>query len=153
MDNNIEYKKLIEAALFMSPKALSVSDISGITGIATIGTLESLLNSLVEDYKSEKTSLQILKIDNKYMFGLKEPYATKVNSLASGPDISKGALKILAYVSKNNGVMQSELVKIFGTSTYDYMKELLENEFVKTTRFKRSKKVETTTKFKEYFNV
>jgi chromosome segregation and condensation protein ScpB len=49
--------------------------------------------------------------------------------------------------------MQSELVKIFGTSTYDYMKELLENEFVKTTRLKRSKKVETTTKFKEYFNV
>jgi segregation and condensation protein B len=151
--DNLEYKKLIEAALFMSPKALSVADISGITGIATIGTLESLLNSLVEDYKSEKTSLQILKIDNKYMFGLKEPYATKVNSLASGPDISKGALKILAYVNKNNGVMQSELVKIFGTSTYDYMKELLENEFVKTTRFKRSKKVETTTKFKEYFNV
>ena len=151
--DNLEYKKLIEAALFMSPKALSVADISGITGIATIGTLESLLNSLVEDYKSEKTSLQILKIDNKYMFGLKEPYATKVNSLASGPDISKGALKILAYVNKNNGVMQSELVKIVGTSTYDYMKELLENEFVKTTRFKRSKKVETTTKFKEYFNV
>ena len=49
--------------------------------------------------------------------------------------------------------MQSAIVKAFGSSTYDHMKELLEQEFVVTKKLGRSKRVETTQKFKEYFGV
>ena len=87
------------------------------------------------------------------MFSLKEPYASKVAGLASGPDISRGALRILAYISKNDGVLQSSVVKNFGSSVYDYIKELTEKEFIETQKIGRSKKITTTDKFKEYFNV
>lgn len=149
----VDYKKLVEAALFMSPRAMSVAEISTTTGIAAMGILQGILNSLVEQYKSGDTALEVVKISDKYMFTLKEPYASKVSKLATGPDLSRGSLRILAYINKNDGLMQSSLVKLFGATTYDHMKELVEKEFVETKKIGRSKKITTTTKFKEYFNV
>jgi segregation and condensation protein B len=152
-DDVIDYKKLIEAALFMSSKAVGLDELAEQTGIASKGTLQSMLDSLINYYNASDTALEILRIGDKYMFGLKEPYASKVASLAGGPDITKGALRILAYVNKNEGVLQSSLVKIFGSTTYDYIKELRESEFITTEKYKSSRKVTTTQKFKEYFNV
>lgn len=152
MADESEYKRLIEAALFMSPNPLSVNELVSITGIMSPGKVQELARSLADEYKVRETSLQILEMDNRYMFGLKEPYASKVSALASGPDLSRGALRLLAFVSRNQGAVQSDLVKTFGSSTYDYMKELVEKRFVETKPFKRSRKVATTPKFDEYFS-
>jgi chromosome segregation and condensation protein ScpB len=153
MPDNIDYRKLVEAALFMSSKAVSIEELSEHTGIASSGTLRGLLDDLINSYSNGDTSLEVLRIGDKYMFGLKEPYASRVASLAGGPDISKGALRILAYINKNEGVLQSTLVKTFGSTTYDYVKELKESEFIETEKYRTSKRVSTTQKFKEYFNV
>lgn len=148
-----DYKKLIEATLFMSQNALGANEIGGIIGLANIGKVEELVKELEKEYNERDTALTIIEIGGKYMLTLKEPYASRVSSLASGPEISKGALKILAYVSKNNGIMQSEIVKIFGDATYAYVKELVEKEFIEAKKSGRSKKLFTTLKFKEYFAV
>ncbi|MDE1855233.1 MAG: SMC-Scp complex subunit ScpB [Candidatus Micrarchaeota archaeon] len=148
----IDYKRLIEAALFMSPNALSAQDLSGITGIKSVGHIEQMLNELKAEYDSRDTSLEIIEIDRKYMLSLREPYASRMSSLASGPDITKGALKVLAYVSQNDNTMQSYLVKVFGTSTYDHMKELMEHGFVERRKQGRSWRINVTNKFREYFN-
>jgi segregation and condensation protein B len=153
MEENSDHKKLIEAALFMSPSAMSINEISAATGIASPGTIERLLNELMSEYESRDTSLRVMSISGKYMLSLKDPYISKVSSLAKGPDISRGALRVLAYISKNEGTLQSDLVKYFGSSTYDYMKELSEKEFVESHKFKRTKRIETTPKFNEYFGV
>jgi len=153
VDAQLDYKKLIEAALFMSPNALSVGELAEIIGIASMGHVEGLARKLVEEYKGRDTALEVIEIDKRFMFSLKEPYASKVSKLASGPEIGKGSMRLLAYISKNNNVMQSELVRLFGTSTYDHMKELVEKGFVESKRQGRSKKITVTNKFKEYFNV
>ena len=152
-DVAVDYKRLIEAALFMSPKALSVAELSGITGVASMGHVEEMIKQLVAEYSASGTALQIFEIDKKFMLGLREPYASRVSSMASGPDLSRGALRILAYISKNEDALQSAIVKLFGESTYEYVKELREKEFLETKKEGRSRKLMTTTKFKEYFNV
>ena len=146
-------KNLIEAALFMASKALSAEEIASIVGIGAIGQVESYIKQLEEDYKSRNGALEIQELGGKYLLTVKEEYANKVSSLASGPEISKGALRLLAYISKNNGILQSELVKAFGETTCDYVKELAEKEFVTTKRQGRSKKIYITQKFNEYFSV
>ena len=153
MEGLLDYNKLVEAALFMASKAVGLDELSKQTGITSKVKLESIISDLIEQYKNDDTSLEIAKIGDKYMFSLKEPYASKVSSLAGGPDITKGALRVLSYVNKNEGILQSSLVKIFGGSTYDHIKELLENDFIEAKKFKTSKKITTTQKFKEYFNV
>jgi segregation and condensation protein B len=153
MEEQLDYKKLIEAALFMSPNALGIQELSDITGIASVGHVEDIVRKLVSDYKLKDTALEIIEIDKKFMFALREPYATRVSRYASGPDIGKGALRLLAYISKNNNTLQSGLVKIFGESTYDHVKELVEKGFIEKRKQGRSSRISITNKFKEYFNV
>lgn len=153
MGDNFEYRKMVEAALFVSSKAMSVAEIAAAVGVASVGTMQGIIDQLVKEYESRESALGIFKVGDKYILSLKEPYASRVNSLAGEPDISKSSLRILAFISKNEPVMQSAIVKSFGSSTYDHMKELLEKEFVMTKKIGRSKRVETTQKFKEYFGV
>jgi segregation and condensation protein B len=148
-----DYKKTIEAALFVSGRAMEVDEIAKVVGIASPGHVKKILEELISDYQTRDSSLVISKVGDKYTLGVKNEYAEKVNSLAGTPEISKSSLRILAYISKNEPVMQSSVVKAFGSSTYDHMKELLENEFVRTMKVGRTKKIETTNKFKEYFNL
>lgn len=131
---------------------MSIQDIMNATGISSPGFIEKSLKELMEQYASNGTALKIEEIGGKYMFSLKEPYASRVAGMAVGPDISRGSLRILAYISKNNGILQSELVKAFGSSVYDHVKELTEKEFLEAKKQGRSKKITTTAKFKEYFN-
>ena len=153
MEEQTDYKNLVEGALFMSQNALGISELSRVTGIMSPGHIQKILDELIEDYNARHTSLTIVAIDKKYVFSLKEPYASKLGSMANAPDITKGALRLLAYINKNNGIVQSALVKAFGASTYDHIKELTEAEFIESKKFGRTKKITTTNKFKEYFNV
>ncbi|MFI5412463.1 MAG: SMC-Scp complex subunit ScpB [Candidatus Micrarchaeales archaeon] len=151
--NNSDYKKIVEAALFVSGRAMDLEEIAEIAGIGSIGHLKKVIEELTNDYQSRDSSLVISKVGERYVLGVKNEYAEKVNSLAGAPDISKSSLRILAYISKNEPVMQSNLVKVFGSATYEHMKELLEKEFVRAMRVGRTKRVETTSKFREYFSL
>lgn len=148
-----DYKKEIEAAMFVSNKAMSVQEIGESLGIKSFSSVKSIISALIEDYKARDSALEIIEINGKYLLTVRKEYLAKVNRLAGTPDISKPGLRILAYISKNEPVMQSRLVKIFGTSAYIYIKELLESEFISSTRFKTTKSIKTAPKFAEYFSL
>jgi segregation and condensation protein B len=148
-----DYKKTIEAALFVSGRAMDVDEIAVVAGIASVGHVKKLLDELISDYQQRDSSLVVSKLGEKYSLGIRNEYAEKVNRLAGSPEISKSSLRILAYISKNEPVMQNSIVKAFGSSTYEHIKELLEKEFIKANRIGRTKRIETTGKFKEYFNL
>jgi segregation and condensation protein B len=152
-DSMEDYKRLAEAALFVSGKAMSVDELAKALGIASVGAIPGMLAELTSEYEKNNSALGIFKIGDRYVMGVKEPYASKVNSLAGKPDLSSGALRILAYVSKNEPVIQSSVVKTFGSTSYDYIKELVGKDFISTKRSGRSKSIQTTQRFREYFNV
>lgn len=151
--NNSNYKKVIESALFVSGRAMDTDEIAKIAGIGSVGHVKKMLDELISEYQVRDSALIISKVGEKYTLGIRNEYAEKVGSLAGAPDISKSSLRILAYISKNEPVMQNSIVKAFGSATYDHMKELHEKEFIKTSKVGRTKRVETTDKFKEYFNL
>lgn len=146
-------KRLVESALFISGKAMSAEDVSKATGIESVGQIKRMLKELEDDYRVSETSLCVSQVGNRYVMELKEPYASKVNGMADAADLSKSALRVLAYISRNEPIMQSKLVKIFGSATYQYMKELIKNDFVAASRYGRTKRISTTPRFLEYFNL
>lgn len=148
-----EHKELAEAALFVSGKALSAEELASALGISSIGYFRRLMDELVEEGKSSAGPFSVSRIGEKYELGVKEPYASRVNGLAGKPDITRGSLKVLAYVSKNEPIMQSSIVRAFGSSTYDHIRELVEKDFITTKKVGRTKRVATTARFREYFNV
>lgn len=152
MDEN-EYKNLIEAALFISGKPMNINEIASALGIISVGYLKNAADKLLDEYKNKNGSLIMVKIGDKYELTLKEPYASKVSSLAGSPDITKTSLKVLAYISKNEPIMQSSIIKAFGPSSYMHIKELTEKDFLTAKKAGRTKKLETTQKFKEYFKL
>lgn len=152
-EKNAEYKRIAEAALFVSGRAMGPDEIAAVLGVASVGFVKKMMDDFVEEYNARSSPLMISKLGDKYTLGVKEQYVGKVNQLAGTPDISKSSLRILAFISKNEPVMQNQIVKAFGTSAYDHIHELLEKEFIARKPVGRTKKVETTQKFREYFNV
>jgi segregation and condensation protein B len=132
---------------------MELEEMAKIAGIGSIGHAKKLLAELIKDYDTRDTALKISEIGGKYSLGVKNEYAEMVGSLAGAPEISKSSLRILAYVSKNEPVMQNSIVKAFGSSTYEHIKELQEKEFIRAMRAGRTKRIETTEKFREYFGL
>ena len=149
----LQSKRVIEAVLFVSGRALSLNEISDASGLASVGQIGKLLKELESEYAAADTALKISKIGDKYIMELKSEYSNRVGRISGSPDLTKSALRALAYISKNEPVMQSNMVKIFGPSIYKYLKELVEGDFISATRYGRTKKLNTTQKFREYFTL
>ncbi len=149
----MEQMRLAEAALFVSGRAMSVEEVAKVLGVASIGYVKKLLDNLIQEYEKGTSALTLVNIGDKYTLAVKPAYASKVSELAGAPEISKSALRILAYIGRNEPIMQNSIVKAFGSSTYDHIKELSEKEFITSQRKGRTKRIETTQKFREYFNM
>lgn len=152
-DRETENTKILEAVLFASGKSMTLGELSKAIGVASPGYVGKMLDKLIEKYSNENTPIGIFKLGDKYMMGVKEKYSYMIKEFAGKPDISKGGLRILAYISKNEPLMQSVVVKAFGSSSYIYLKELADKEFIETKKEGRSKRLTITKKFVEYFDV
>ena len=147
-------KKLIEAALFISGRALSMNEFRSLTGIGAVGYLKKVIDELKNDYNSRGSAIEIVNIEDKYLMQVKDEYLSRVKSFAQDQEISKSALRVLAYISKiskNGFCIKSDVAKKLGSYVYPLVKELVESGFVKEKRFGRTSKLILTEKFRKYF--
>lgn len=145
----MEPKRLIEAALFMSGRELSVPELKKLTGIASAGHIRSMIEELQQDYVG--SSVGIFEADGAYLMRVKDDYVGHVKQFAQSATISKSALRTLSYVARHNGILKSEVVKRIGTMVYDDVRELVENGFILQRKYGRSSKLFLTDKFRAYF--
>ncbi len=146
-----EEKRLMEAALFISSRAMSLEEFRTLTGIGALGYLQGVLNELKKEYEDRGSAIEIIELDGKYAMRVRNEHLARVKQFAQDTEISKSALRTLAYISKNDGILKSTLVKRIGTHVYADVKELVEAEFVKAQKSGRTSKLVLTEKFKKYF--
>jgi segregation and condensation protein B len=146
-----EEKSIIEAALFMSSRAMSLEEFRTLTGIGALGYIQSVIAELKKDYDDRGSAIEIADLDGKYLLRIRNEYLPRVKQFAQDTEISKSALRTLAYISKHDGILKSALVKKIGTSIYQDVKELVENDFLKSQKAGRTSKLILTEKFKRYF--
>jgi segregation and condensation protein B len=147
----LEPKRVIEAALFISSKPLSLSELGGYIGVAAPGFVEGLLKALAAEYDSAGSAVKIAEEPGGYIMRLRTDYAAKVAPLAQEAEISRGALKILAYISQNEGIEQSKVADTLGSTIYERIKELVDKGFLDKQRKGRTSVLRTTQKFRDYF--
>jgi len=143
--------RVIEAALFQSSKPLKVEDFSRITAIAAPGHIEGLLKDLQAEYAQRGSPIQIVFENNAWVMRLRAEYVQKVAEFAKEAEVSKGGLRLLAFISKNEGVTQSQAARVLGSTVYQYVGELVESGFITAERKGRTRVLKTTQKFKDYF--
>lgn len=150
MDDN-ESRAVIEAALFMSSRPLSLQEMGKLIGVAAPGFVAQKLRALQDAYNGAGSAIEIVEEGGKYYMRVRQQFVPAVKSFAQAAEISQHALKTLAYVAKNEGVTKRTLFLKLGGGIYEDVNELVEKGFVTTKRAGRTKAVSTTPKFKAYF--
>jgi len=145
---NLEQK--VEAILFMAGKSVTIMDIQKITG-ADLISLKQAISNLQHWYSSRKSWLEIIKVDKSYLMRLKPEFTDIVTPIVQETELSKRSLRVLAVIAKNNGVLQSKVVKMLGPSVYDAVKELTQKGYITTEVKGHSKILKLTKKFTTYF--
>jgi segregation and condensation protein B len=149
---NTDPKRIIEAALFMSSKALSAKDLAKVAGIGAVGFVKGQIEALQKEYEERGSAIRVYGEPEGYIMRVAPEYELIVGQLAKEADVSRAALKALAVISKNEGIEQSKLVKMVGSSTYDGVHELEAKGFINSHKKGRTKILKTSKKFKEYFS-
>lgn len=144
-------KGVIEAALFISARPLSLEELRTVTGIGAFGYLRNVVVSLQEEYDKNGSALEIIEVDGKYLMRVRNEYIERVKQFAQEAELSRAALRTLAYISKHDGILKSEVVRRIGTQAYQDVKELTGAGFVRQQKTGRSSRLFLTGKFKKYF--
>ncbi|OYT55018.1 MAG: hypothetical protein B6U72_00750 [Candidatus Altiarchaeales archaeon ex4484_2] len=148
-----ETKKLVEAALFIAGRPLSVEDIASACSSGNPGSIRQYLEELREEYLSRGTGIVVEEVSDGYRMTLEAGVERQILHLAPEKEISSAALKTLALIAHQQPVKQSDVVRIRGNRAYRYIKELREQDFIETKKHGRTLILSTTPRFSEYFNI
>ena len=148
----MDLKSRIEAVLFVTGKAVTLSEISQILETEEQEVEEAML-SLIFDYSSREGALEI-DDENGYIIQVKSEYMDIVEKLCP-VDISEAVLKTLTVIKLKEPIRQAELKELRGSTAYDHVQELLNLGLISRKKDKngRSYNLKTTPKFTEYFKI
>ncbi|MGE0201086.1 MAG: SMC-Scp complex subunit ScpB [Candidatus Melainabacteria bacterium] len=144
-------KGRIEAALFITNKALSLGEIAEIVEARPDDT-EMALAELIQDYAfREHGALEIDDTDG-YILQVRETAASVVNKMMP-LEITPAILRTLSAIAIKSPILQSDLIELRGSTAYDHIGELLARKLISKKRQGRSYILKTTTAFYEYFKL
>lgn len=144
-------KALLEAALFVSDKTLSLERLSKIVGIGTEQEVKQLIGQIQQDLAKGDRGMELVKTPEGFEFRVKQEYREKVARLAPLADLSDGVMRTLAIIAVKQPIKQSIIVKYQGNKTYGYVKTLEVKGLIKTEKAGRTKMITTSGNFERYF--
>ena len=142
---------LIEAILFTTDKPLSVDDIKKLSGLRK-NIVEKIILEIRDRTNSPSSGIMVSE-SGGFRLIVKQKYLSKVSNLTPYADMSRGLMKVLSIIAAHQPVEQSEIVKIVGNRTYQYVKDLEKRGFVKPEKKSRTVLLSTTKYFSDYFGV
>lgn len=140
--------KLIEAALFIASRPLSIDELSNLCNSPREEVLKEL-RKLKKRY--EDSAIEIVYNDEEAWMRLRDEYLKKVSHLAFKSQISRPVLRTLALIAKLQPIKRSEIAKMRGGRAYEHIKRLEELGLVKSEKKGRTVILRTTKRFELYF--
>ncbi len=140
-------KKIIEAILFTAGKPVSKEEIKKDLKVKD-EDIEKAIKELMKDY--ENSAIEIVEVNGKYVMQIRNEYVEYVKKFAP-MEISKSLLRTLAIIAYHQPIKQSDLKQMIGSQVYNHIKELRKKGFLKVKREGRTKLIELTNYFYEYF--
>ena len=147
----MEKAPLLEAILFTTERPLTLKQISKKLGVRET-TVEKIIARLEEKYKDEKHGIKMQQMGG-YRLSVKDKYVEHVHDLTPHADMSRGLLRVLAIIAFHEPVKQSDIVKVIGNRTYEYVKELKDRGLILIEKQGRTRIIETSPKFEQYFGI
>lgn len=140
---------LLEAVLFTTTEPLSIEELEKDLKLRR-EEVEKLLHQIREKYSTPESGVKLSDAGG-YKLVVKHEYAERVAHLTPHADLSRGLLRVLSIIAYHEPIAQSDIVKVVGNRTYEYVKELEMRGLVKSEKKSRTKLLKTTPHFEEYF--
>ena len=149
MDAN---SKKVEAVLFAVGKDITSERLASLCSLS-IKEVDAIVNRLVKENEQQDNSLKIIRKENGWKLTVKDEFVPLVSSIVESTELERPLMETLAVIAWKYPIVQSEIVKLRGSSAYEHMKLLEEQGFVAKEKFQRTFKVKLTPKFFEYFDL
>ena len=152
-NKEIENLKLVEAALFISARFLTLQDLVMLTDINPL-MIRELLIKLIEKYNKEESAIEIIIKDNMWKMDVRQEYVHMINKLATGnAEFSKAEQETLAVIAYKQPVKQSVIINIRGNKSYEHIKHFIEIGLVQSKRAGHTLELRLSDDFFEYFHL
>jgi segregation and condensation protein B len=159
--NDNEIKQLIEAALFVSDKALTIEQLQQMLATQQLinkKEITALVNELITDYQHR--GVELVKVASGFRFQAKAQFSLALNQLfqEKAPKYSRALLETLALVAYRQPITRGEIEAVRGVALSSHiMKTLLERDWLKVVGHKevpgRPSLYGTTKTFLDYFSL
>jgi len=144
--------KRVEAVLFAVGKEITTERIASLCSLPQ-EEVEQIMQELINEYIQREQSLQIVKKDLGWKLTVRDEYVPLVSSLVSSTELDRPIMETLAVIAWKYPIVQSEIIKLRGSSAYEHMRRLEEQGFIDKEHQGRTFKVRLTKKFFEYFDL
>ncbi|MFH0798231.1 MAG: SMC-Scp complex subunit ScpB [Candidatus Woesearchaeota archaeon] len=148
-----EIKNKIEAILFTTGRFMNVEEIAKLCGVGSIGIVRDALKELIEDYAKKDSSLEILEEVGRFKLNIRKKYGYLTTNLLNDAELDRPTQETLSIIAYKQPILQCDIIKIRGTSAYDHIKILKDEEFITSERYGRSRLLKLAPKFFDYFDV
>jgi segregation and condensation protein B len=137
--------------LFTTDEPISIEDLQKNLKTSRL-EVEKLLTQLREKYSDPNCGIKLSEAGG-FRLVVKQEYLEKVSHLTPHADMSRGLLRVLSIIAYHEPIKQSDIVKVVGNRTYDYIKNLESRGLITSEKKSRTKMLKTTPQFEEYFGV
>jgi segregation and condensation protein B len=144
-----DHKRLLEAALFMSPEPMTVEHLSKTAGVSSLGYLKGTLLELRDEYAGR--GFHLVETPEGWMFQVDNRFLDRVADLTPYSDLPEGQKRTLALVAYKEPITQSEVIRIQGNKTYAYIRSLSAKGLLRAEKHGRTKMLSLTQEFERYF--
>jgi len=145
-------KPILEAALFMAQNPLPADRLTRMIDVDVV-RLKELIEELKTDLQNENRGIHLIESDEGYQLRVKPEYVKYVRTLTPFKDLNRGLLRVLALVAYKQPITQSQIVKVIGNRTYEYVKILEKKGMIRTVKSGRTKALVATKGFADYFGL
>jgi len=153
IDDSIEIENLrkIEAALFISGRFLSISELIGLTDVNPI-ILKKLLYDLGDKY--QESGIELVEKGGKWKMDVSAEHKDIVNKLATGrSEFTRAEQETLAIIAYKQPMKQSVLVRIRGNKAYDHVKAFVERGLINKKKVGHTAELGLSDEFYDYFHL
>lgn len=153
-ERKIHILMLLEAALYVAGRPLDINELCQVIGSRSKKRVIAYTETLVQEYKSKNTALEILALkDQRYVLQVKAEFTPLIKKLVNRPLLSAGPLKTLSYIAYRQPISQKRVVQVRGQHAYGHVKMLKDMGLIVTERSGRSLALKTTDYFADYFGL
>jgi segregation and condensation protein B len=147
----MNHKAVIEAALFAAGRSLSCRELSELASLRG-EEAQDLVEELAAEYSSRAAGMEIRKAGDGYIMQVRASLAQRVMPVAPR-ELEAPLTRTLAVIAFRQPIRQSELAEIRGNKSYAHVKELEKMGLITSVRQGRTRILNTTKAFAEYFGL